>query len=117
MPLSIVINSQVGTFQAGTYQLVGTITSSFNSLQSYPVTFSGAVSVSVPIPSTAGGVWIQPPTGNTVGLTVKGLAGDTGIPIGTNEPCILSFPPSGLGANIVITSAGTVTGPTTVVFF
>jgi hypothetical protein len=47
---------------------------------------------------------IIPPTGSTNGKTLKGVAGDTGIPMSLTEPTVLSFP-AGAGA-FVINSVG-----------
>lgn len=58
--------------------------------------------------SVAVGVVIQPPTGNTLGITLKGDAADVGLEIHPSNPTVL-----GLSTNqstITVTVASTVSG-------
>lgn len=73
---------------------------------------SGANTISAsncPAIATAAGVFIVPPAGNGTTLTLKGVTGDTGIPIAfTGAPTLLSFanpPPT----SFVITASSTLT--------
>lgn len=64
---------------------------------------AGANTITVPS-STAIGVIIVPVAGNTVSLTLKGVTGDTGVPLHLTNPTVYSFPAG--TTNFVIT-AGT----------
>lgn len=63
---------------------------------------------SIPVPATALGVTIVPPPGSTNGKTLKGVTGDTGVPIDPANPTMLKFT-AGQIANLGITSVGTET--------
>jgi hypothetical protein len=74
---------------------------------------SGANTISAsncPQIATAAGLFIMPPPGNGTTLTLKGVTGDTGIPIAfTGAPSFISFanpPPT----SFVITANTTLTG-------
>lgn len=118
MPLSINYTSGVGTFQGGTFQLVGVISSSYNTITVANLTFNSPGFQGTTIPANSQGVEITPPSTNLVGLTLKGVTGDTGIAIAPNQPTIIAFPTSEPGTNpIGITAAGVVTGTVTLTFF
>lgn len=53
--------------------------------------FSGAAFSAVTFPGTVNGLRIVPPPGNTQTLTLKGITGDTGIPIAVAKPTYLDF--------------------------
>jgi hypothetical protein len=75
---------------------------------------SGANTITVP--TWALFCLIQPASNNTVGLTLKGVTGDTGVPLSLTNPTLLSFaatPP----ATIVLTAAAPFTTATSVSFF
>lgn len=58
----------------------------------------------VAIPSGHQGVWVIPPAGSVITKTLKGVTGDTGVPIHPTLGMVLFFP---LGtANFVITAGG-----------
>ena len=59
--------------------------------------------------STPKGALIIPPTGNTQAITLKGVAGDTGVALGKTDPTSLSFdaPPP---ANFVLNAGGVIDG-------
>lgn len=75
--------------------------------------FSGFQAVAVPAGAT--GCVISPPAGNVVGLTLKGITGDTGIPMHLTNPQVLTFA-SGV-TTFGITSASLLGGPVLVEFF
>ena len=75
---------------------------------------SGANTVTVP--AGAVGCMIVPPSGNTVALTLKGVAADTGIAISATAPCLLTFPASP-PASFVLSAASATTGSTEISFF
>lgn len=56
--------------------------------------------------ATSGGVFIVPPTGNLSTITLKGVTGDTGIPLKVSAPTFLCLPtpPTAFG----ITTGGSV---------
>lgn len=75
---------------------------------------SGANTIAVP--SWAGAVLIIPNPSNIIALTLKGVAGDTGIGLSVDEPNLVTFsasPP----ASIVINAASTLGTLTTFIFF
>ena len=64
---------------------------------------------SIPVPSTAAGVVIVPPSGSTTTLTIKGLTGDTGLPIAPSAPFYWNFTAAGAQATIGILAGAAVT--------
>lgn len=66
---------------------------------------AGANTITVPTGAT--GVTIIPPTGNVVTLTLKGISGDTGIPLALASPTSIGLA-SG-SSSFVLTAGGTVT--------
>lgn len=75
---------------------------------------SGANTIAVP--TWAVGVLIEPASNNTIQLTLKGVTGDTGVPLSLTAPTLLSFP-AAPPANIVVTAASVTTTETTFTFF
>lgn len=53
---------------------------------------------------------LVPPRGNTTGLTLKGVTGDTGLALNPNGPIVLSLPASSQPASVGITTTGAITG-------
>ena len=70
---------------------------------------SGANTVN--IPAGALGVTIVPPPGNTVALTVKGVSGDTGLPLHLTQPFQWIFPVASPPTTFVINAASSMTAP------
>lgn len=70
-------------------------------------TFTGAGDNTVTPPAGALGCTIIPPVGNAQAITLKGVAGDTGVPLHKTDPTSLGIPTS---AAFVLTVAGTITG-------
>ena len=68
------------------------------------------------VPTWAVGIWIIPNVTNAVPMTLKGITGDTGIPMSLTNPSLLSFPASP-PATVGITSGGAGATITTIVFF
>ena len=54
------------------------------------------------------GVVIAPATSNTVGLTLKGASGDTGIPLGLVQPSLINFPASPPTTLIIVAASSPV---------
>lgn len=72
---------------------------------------AGANTITLPTGGTAPlGATIIPPAGNTQALTLKGVGGDTGIPIHKTDPTSISFDSSAPPASFVINAAGIVNG-------
>lgn len=51
---------------------------------------------------------IVPPTGNVVTITLKGVTGDTGVPLHLTDPTTIAFPSS--STTFGLTVSGTLTG-------
>lgn len=60
-----------------------------------------------PALATAGGVVITPVAGNTNTLTLKGISGDTGIPLAPSAPFVWTFTPGSPPSSFVITASNT----------
>jgi hypothetical protein len=58
--------------------------------------------------STVKGAIIVPPSGNTQTLTLKGITGDTGVPLHKTDPCSITFETG--TTTFGLTAGGTVTG-------
>lgn len=65
--------------------------------------FASASFSAVAIPTGALGVLIRPPPSNTQTLTIKGVTGDTGIPISASSPTKLDFTGIAAGGAVVVT--------------
>lgn len=71
---------------------------------------SGANTVNVPtLPVQAIGVIIIPPASNTQTITLKGVTGDTGVPISPGSPTTIPFA-SSPPASFCLTAGNTITG-------
>ena len=70
---------------------------------------NGANTLAVPT-SAAGFAFVPPSTNTTITLVIKGVSGDTGVPIAKNAPYILFFDKDNMPTNIVITASGTLSG-------
>jgi hypothetical protein len=70
---------------------------------------------SITVPSGATGCVITPPAGNAVALTLKGVTGDTGIPMHPTFPTIPMFATS--ATTFGITAAAATSGNTQINFF
>jgi hypothetical protein len=118
MPIAVTISSNGGTFQGGSY-IVGplTISSTFTSVQINSLTFGSGTFITTSSPAGSYGVVIEPPSSNLIQLTLKGITGDTGIPIASNQPTVVSFfNPTNANA-VGLTSAAQITGVVTLTFF
>lgn len=99
-------NKTIGPLTISAANPIGQITDS---------AFAGAQSntIAVPVGSTA--VVICPPVGNLVGLTLKGVAGDTGIKLFTNQPSVIAL--DSTVVSFVLTSLGAISGTVELSFF
>jgi hypothetical protein len=119
MAVSVTINSGTGTFQGGTFNIGPLIiASAFASLQVNSITFASGTFVSTTGPAGAYGVLIEPPAANLIQLTLKGITGDTGIPISPNLPTLIPFFAPASANAVGLTSAAAIpTGVVTLTFF
>ena len=118
MTVSVTISSNSGTYQGGSFNLGPLVVASqFASLQVNSLTFGSATFISTTGPAGAYGCLIEPPAGNLVGLTLKGVTGDTGIPIAANQPQLITFQTPSSANVIGLTSAGAITGVVTLTWF
>lgn len=74
----------------------GSLTNSDGPLATTTQAFTAATFAAVTFPALLGsavikGVIIKPPTTNSGAITLKGVTGDTGIPIHATEPTMLRF--------------------------
>lgn len=70
---------------------------------------SGANTISAPTGGTTPvSLTIVPPAGNTVLMTVKGVTGDTGVPIHKTDPTTLAL--DSTFSSFCLTAAGIITG-------
>jgi hypothetical protein len=80
-------------------------TSTVTTAASAPPTTAALVngSLTIAIPAIAAGFTLVPPVGSIVTKTLKGIAGDTGIPLAPAGICSIPLVPGAL-ANFVITA-------------
>jgi hypothetical protein len=100
-----------GTIQVGPFTLVPNAAGNFQA-DEYTLA-SGANTITVP--SWALYCVMVPSPLNDIALTLKGVSGDTGIPVSESQPNVITFgdtPP----ANIVVTAASLTTTTTTFLF-
>lgn len=87
-----------------------------NGSKTVTVLASGANTITVPQLPVPTFCIIIPNPSNTVAMTVKGIAGDTGIRISQIYPTMLSFDPAALPASFVVNAASLATTSTTFIF-
>lgn len=107
------IHGPSGTKTIGPLQITLTLVSTDEVLN---LVFASATSITVTQPPNATLAVINPPSGSLIGLTLKGVSGDTGVPIATNLPCLISFPTTTGGATFTLTSAAAIVGSVEVDF-
>lgn len=77
------------------------------------VNFASGTFVATSGPAGATLCLITPPSSNAVQLTLKGVTGDTGIPISASNPTLVSFFNTSISNTVGLTSAAAITGPVT----
>jgi hypothetical protein len=108
----LITGTTAGTLNIGPYTTPASTSAQVGS--SLVLLLSGVNTVV--IPAFAVGTIIVPDPTNTVGLTLKGVSGDTGIPLALTSACMFSFPPSP-PANYLLVAALNFTTYTRIVFF
>lgn len=113
----VIIQGQItgvpqGYFNVGPYIISPSSTNNY--AQSEVTLASGANTITVP--SWCSFVIIRPDPTNTVALFLKGVSGDTGVPLGLIQPTLINFPGSP-PASIVVAAAFVFTTTTTFMFF
>lgn len=110
-----ITGTQTGSPEGGTRNIGPfTITPGTSGVVTEVNLVSGANTITVP--TNAAGCIIQPPSANTIALTLKGVTGDTGIALSLTGPTLMTFPATP-PASFVITAASGTTGNTAVMFF
>lgn len=69
---------------------------------------SGANTITAPVSAVATRCTIVPPAGNTLLITLKGVAGDTGVPLHKTDPT--SFAVDSTLVSFVLNAANTING-------
>jgi hypothetical protein len=118
MPGTVTIGGILEQLTMGTPVTVGPFTITPNAAGNFAVTSAqlanGANTIAVP--SWAAGCIILPNPANAVGMTLKGVTGDTGIPLDVTSPSLLNFPLAP-PASFVLTSALVGATQTEILFF
>lgn len=113
---SVKISGTISTVPPGSVDVSATLTPSTADLvQNINVILASGANT-IPVPSWATAVLIEPSPSNAVALILKGVTGDTGNPISKVAPTLISFPSTPPG-QIVITAASLQVTSTTFTFF
>lgn len=113
---SITLSGTISTVPPGSAEISVTLTPSPSNLIEILNLILASGANTIAVPTWANYCLIEPSPGNTEGLTLKGVTGDTGVAISPVNPTLLSFPAT-TPADIVITAAGLLTTQTTITFF
>lgn len=90
----VAISGQITQVPTGTVN-IGPITIAPNTVPDYSSTlYNLTTATQITIPSWAAGIIIDPASSNTIGLTLKGGTGDTGITLNPSGVNLLTFPSS-----------------------
>jgi hypothetical protein len=118
MPGTVTIGGILEQLQMGTPVTIGPYTITPNAAGNFALTsiqlVNGANTITVP--SWATGCIINPNSANAVAMTLKGVTGDTGIPLDLTSPSLLNFP-AAPPASFVLTSASAGATQTEILFF
>lgn len=116
---SIQINGNIQGTSTGT-RVIGPITltsATANGQVQQVVLASGTNTITVPATPAPNGCIIVLPSTNTAVVTLKGVAGDTGIAIGKTTTSVLNWDPTAVPASFVLNSAALQTGLITEIIF
>lgn len=115
--MSISVTAELST-QAGTYAIQLTIPSnSGNNIVVQTVELGSGSATTIPVPTWALGVIIEPSSVATNNLLYAEHSGDTLRNISPLNPTVIAFDPNNLPANIYLESSGTDSYYTTATFF
>ena len=107
-----ITGTPVGTVSVGPYNIAGNTT---NQYQADAVILASGTNT-ITVPSWAAAVIINFATANAVVVTLKGVAGDTGIALDPNGITILDFNDPTPPANFVLSAASLLTNYTQIIF-
>jgi hypothetical protein len=118
MPGTVTIGGILEQLTMGTPITIGPFTITPNAAGHFAVTsiqLANGVNT-IAVPAWAAGCIILPDPANAVGMTLKGVTGDTGIPLDLTSPSLLNFP-AVPPASFVLTSALVGATQTEILFF
>ena len=92
-----------------------TVTNANSSAQVSLVTLAQNTATTLTAPTGAYGVVIVPDSANATAITLKGVAGDTGIPLSKTAPMVLTFPAG--SASFVLKTDNTGTALVKIIWF
>lgn len=105
-----------GTGNTKTIQQVISGAGNVIAIQDLTITAAGFTAVTAPQFATC--AVVTPPASNLIGLTLKGVTADTGIPVQSNQAFVVTFAnPSATNNTFGITAAAAIVGPISVSFF
>lgn len=87
-----------------------------NPVGAVTVVVLGSGTNTITIPASTTFIYIKPPDSNTETITLKGVAGDTGIRVSKTNWSWLALDSASIPANFVLTSGGAQTAATTIIF-
>lgn len=107
---TITLNGTVTGMTSGSKAITATWTDAdaLPNVHTQTLTQGASNTITVPtVPTAAKGVLIVPPTTTTETVTLKGIAGDTGIVIASAEPTFLVFSAAPPASFVITLGAGT----------
>ena len=113
---TVSIAVQLSELPEGSVQSVATIAGSTANKHATTSLILANGANTITVPAWAAGCIIRPDPNNAVAMTLKGVTGDTGVPLDLIGPTLLNFPASP-PASFVLTSAGSGATYTEIEFF
>lgn len=102
---SVTITGSVAGGPSGSKTMSIPVISSATSTDALGVVALSSGFNSVTVPSNTTGVVIVPPAGNTQTITLKGVTGDTGIPLHVTNATLLTLPSSSTTLGVTVGGA------------
>lgn len=93
---------------SGAQSQLGPYTVPFTATESDTLTSLASGNNTIAVPATAGGVLLIPQVGNTIAVTIKGIAADTGLPLSLVYPFLWEFAAPGAPSSFVLNAASAV---------
>ena len=112
---TINVSGSITGTPGGSQQLAFTVTGVVFGLLT-PTLASGANTITVPVAGTSGCIIILPGSGGAA-TTLKGVTGDTGVPLGSTGKHLVNWGAGNAPATFCLTSASLQTGVTYIYFF